>query len=56
MSGGTWRGPRCFESNAINLANEAEANKIADDRNNYERQAGRTEDEVLWFPTQFPVF
>jgi hypothetical protein len=55
MSGGTSRA-RAFDSNAVNLADEAEANAVADRRNEAERAAGRSEDDVLWFATQAPDF
>lgn len=55
MSGGRFNSPRAFDSNATNLADEAAAEAEAKRRNEIERAAGRSEDDVLWFAHDAPT-
>ncbi len=57
MSGGRYGSARAFNSNAVGIETEAEAQRIADERNAVERAAGRSENDVFWFacPTFDPM-
>lgn len=55
MSGGRFGAQRAFETNAVDLADEAAAEAEATRRNEIERAAGRDEDDVLWFAINQPT-